>query len=850
MARHSFIMVLLEVYANRMVLKTLEKKGAKEVRKVLSEALDGFMPTIVQHGSEVISRLEQFRTQTLASFDPDEKKDAEVGGYMDVMGLDTVQVPLIPTENSRAGLYVYVHAALVGRPMLDNTALFTYLHNRYQGDIQTTAEQLILASFDVLANAVFRNEGSKTGHLLKSFVVNKVPLILGSLAATSPMYPFNAELCISQALAQVDINVFPTLSGMFDMNSNSSFQDSVRQDFCFACQLHGLLSPAAIETLLGEITYQSLPDEGRYVKESLVRACLEDSERAQRLIGELDNMNGNTGAAAQAIVEVIVDLCRNKETMTLKQICTQLAGKPLSLDVLLLFNNQQKILHPICELLDGWGGYDDDQGEYQPVYEEFGAILLLLLAFVYRYGLTPADLGIRSGDSFVGRLWSKGHLSRSLDDLTEQEKAHLNGWIHGLFDTETGGLGDELLSTCPPQEFYLLTSTLFHQIVLALSTGLFTEDQLKSGLEYLVGVLLLPSLVPAILFLSHHLWTTGGNDQQRAIIRILQLILRPGSISGDASSMLSGVLNIVAKPLEHALRTYQKQNPKSQDVEPLLRALKEHIPLSRRTGAANHSELESWTSAHAQNGSPSGGFPAALRNTVHSLVVWAQNPPVNGMPPSFTHRQILAALKMLGAPRLLAILLEELKTHNNEPSAPIAYDVITAIVCAPDVTNEAATSTAPTAAGAFGAPEPPQRRMTLREALKAEADEWKRLQKTDPVMAETVIRLHRRVEAQMVPPPAPPPMLQPELSALGEDDIALGDAIAAAAAAGDHAVDGMSLDTTGLDGGVDLGLENLSGLASAAGSTGGLDLNDEIFGGLSGGDFGTDFGNWDGMDLG
>jgi mediator of RNA polymerase II transcription subunit 5 len=165
--------------------------------------------------------------------------------------------------------------------------------------------QLILASFDVLANAVFKNEGPKTGHLLKSYVVNKVPLILGSLAATSsPMYPFDAELCITQALAQVDINVFPTLSGMFDMNSNSSFQDSVRQDFCFSCQLHGLLSSAATETLLGDITYQSLPDEGRYVKESLVQSCLEDSERAQKLIGELDNMDGNTGAAAQAIVEV------------------------------------------------------------------------------------------------------------------------------------------------------------------------------------------------------------------------------------------------------------------------------------------------------------------------------------------------------------------------------------------------------------------------------------------------------------------------------------------------------------------------------------------------------------------
>jgi mediator of RNA polymerase II transcription subunit 5 len=177
--------------------------------------------------------------------------------------------------------------------------------NLFQGDIQITAVQLILASFDVLGNAIIRNEGQKTGHLLKSYVVNKVPLILGTLAASSsPVYPFDAEFCITQALQQVDINVFPTLSGLFDMHNNSSFQDSVRQDFCFACQLHGLLSQTAIETLLGDITYQSLPDEGRYIKESLVQACREDLERAQKLIGELDEMNGNVGAASQAIVEV------------------------------------------------------------------------------------------------------------------------------------------------------------------------------------------------------------------------------------------------------------------------------------------------------------------------------------------------------------------------------------------------------------------------------------------------------------------------------------------------------------------------------------------------------------------
>jgi mediator of RNA polymerase II transcription subunit 5 len=174
-----------------------------------------------------------------------------------------------------------------------------------QGDIHLTAVQLILASFDLLANAVFRNEGPKTGHLLKSYVVNKVPLVLVSLASSSTMYPFNPETCITEALGQVDTNVFPTLSGMFDMsNTGSSFHDSVRQDFCFACQLHGLLSQGAIERLLGDITYQSLPDEGRYVKELLVQSCLQDVDKTQKLITELDNMNGNVGAAAQTIVEV------------------------------------------------------------------------------------------------------------------------------------------------------------------------------------------------------------------------------------------------------------------------------------------------------------------------------------------------------------------------------------------------------------------------------------------------------------------------------------------------------------------------------------------------------------------
>jgi mediator of RNA polymerase II transcription subunit 5 len=361
----------------------------------------------------------------------------------------------------------------------------------------------------VLANAVFRNnEGAKSGLLLRSFLINKVPLLLASLSsspyALNSSFPqYNSGFCITQALNRVDTSVFPTMSNMFDVSNNhNAFTETVRQEFCFACLLHGLISKEATDELLGEITFQDLPAGGRYVKDNLVQQCLADPERLQKLIVELEGMDGNAGAACQALAEVsfaipipakhpqtnlcrqkvMGQLCRNKETMALKQLCSQLARKPLYLDVMLLFNKAETILQPLCELLDNWR-YDDDQGEYQPVYEEFGSILLLVLAFAYRYGLSPADLKISSADSFVAKLLTQGQLARPLEELSEQESAHIGGWVSGLFDSEAGGLGDELMSSCPPQDFYLLIPTLFQQIVLAFSVGRLTEEMLKGGLE-------------------------------------------------------------------------------------------------------------------------------------------------------------------------------------------------------------------------------------------------------------------------------------------------------------------------------------------------------------------------------
>lgn len=314
----------------------------------------------------------------------------------------------------------------------------------------------------------------------------------------------------------------------------------------------------------------------------------------------------------------------------------------------------------------------------------------------------------------------------------------------------------------------------------------------------LVDTFLLPSLVPAIRFLADYLWI--DQKEQKSIIKILQLILLPSSISGEASTMLSSVKNLIAKPLEHALRTYQRRDPQNQDIEPLLRTLKDSIPLSRRTGGTDLNELESWTIT------PPTGLSSAIKLTTQGLVHWSMHPAINSMPTSYTHRQILAALKIMGPKRVLHVILEEIRQHTETGSASIVYDVAISLICAPDAAKDA-----PAVVDANGNMLPPvQRQRSLRDLLKVEAEGCRKLQKKDPALAEIVVRLHRRVEAQMIIP-QPPGMLQTaEMSLnLDGDTAALGDAMAAAASGVQG--DNMSVDNLTLDvsmGGVpsDLGL--------------------------------------------
>ena len=123
--------------------------------------------------------------------------------------------------------------------------------------------------------------------------------------------------------------------------------------------------------------------------------------------------------------------------------------------------------------------------------------------------------------------------------------------------------------------------------------------------------------------------------------------------------------------------------------------------------------------------------------------------------------------------------------------------------------------------------QPLQRRLTLRDALKMEADRAPAVHKTDAFHAETVVRLFRRVEAQSM-------VQQPVM--LAHDDMADLDAGLHGAAL-DAALDGAMAEA-GLGGDVDLG-DGLGGehdLMSGLMAGGESSLSGDLFGGMGDGD--------------
>ena len=408
-------------------------------------------------------------------------------------------LPEVEVIASQHGTFVYLDAMLSATKTIDDQTLFTFLEGRHNQSYALMFSDLLSSSFLVLSKAsgLDRNNAGHT----QIFICNKVPNVL-SLIASSSFSTFNSESAVIEAWPRIRLGLTTTELARCG------------QHFLQACSLLQLISEKARNELQGSEDSVVAPTSQLLTKEDVVAQVNNGQLRLSDLVNRLLDLSGSAAAVAQAIVEIIMTYSSNKEPHHLKDIANALVRKPGTINSLALFVPPSYWLSPLCTLLDDWR-WDEIHGESQPLYDEFGSILLCITLAKRRLSLIKAELGIGNAGGFVSKYLDQEGTDMALEDLTEESKGHLGEWIKALYVDE--GLNDELTTSCSPQAFYLFLPTLLRQSLLALQNGILGRDTLKSGLGFLLEPFLMPSLVSALLWIHK----TSDREARQVILPIL-----------------------------------------------------------------------------------------------------------------------------------------------------------------------------------------------------------------------------------------------------------------------------------------------------------------------------------------
>ena len=746
----------------------------KKRRKTLVTEMENFDRRVLQWMN---SQLFGGRLLALTTIPPFiETDDKGIPIFTDKQILDNITD--LPITNSRAGLFIWLEASLCARPLTDDLIMMTYLQSRYAGDNQTLALDLLMASFDVLTNALLRKETDTRILVIKSFICNKLPLTLNIVSGF--MAPgVTVENCIQMAFMSITMDALPPISaGSNEMREKLKL---ARLEFLQACALHGLITETTIAAILQEPPI-ALPKANKYIKENLLSQCANNVSRLEPLIDELTSMTGNAGAISGCIVDTIDHLCANKDSMSLKSACNMFVKKTTNLDIVMQYTQPSHLLLPICTLLNTWT-HDQDQTEFTPEYEEFATILLFVFILVHRYGLTSADVGLANNDNFITKLMQETSVSKLPTDLTEEQSKQLARWIEGLYTTddqgESGGISDDVMRPCPPQDFYQLVPTLFEQSVLASKSGSLAMKTFKNGLELLVEPFLLPSLVGGLSWVIKHSWEDHGDAE--TLLQILDKLLKPSSSSPDTKAMHKAILEIVAKPLYESLNVLTQQQKHKKEAKEFMNLLKPYLD-SQRTTLASKLEVEEWMPAS------NGRIASRLQNALRELVSWVTNIGPTP-PPKYSHALFITACETLGANAVRDAIMGEVKQQTATGQGAIALDIATALICAPLPNSHSQLLNLGSATPHMHAPQ-----LTVRDALHLHTANVQGLLKMPQAEAEALVRLDRRTETQLAVTQMPQlPMAIPIADPMADQVMAdLGLTDDALAAGGQNSMDPMA----------------------------------------------------------
>jgi mediator of RNA polymerase II transcription subunit 5 len=601
-----------------------------------------------------------------------------------------------PIVASRASLYLYLDSLRCSCGTIDDSRLLSFMNARHSTDHAMMFTDLVAASFDVLQRAHTRERNRQSLDRWCSFVVNKLPALLSVISASS-FGSFSTEDTLKTGLQFVN----PDFASPYLSRSLST----VKTKFVQVCASYRLLPNSNVSMVVGTPEVDLSHSPALYSKDDLVSQMKSSQSKAAKLLKDLESLDGNAANIAGAVVEVVHGYCQGKETPHLKALATVMLRKPELIDVLSVYVQPDYLLGPLCQLLDDWT-WDDLHGEGQPLYEEFGIIMLLIAAFKSRLSLAVSDLTLSRDSSFVSSFLQNANDEYYLDTMSEDVKKHLGEWINALFFSE--GLSDDVMSSCSPQDFYRLVPTLLSQSLTACANGKLSIDTLTAGFEYLLEPFLLPALIPAISWLMS---TAASRHNQQYVQQLLATLLKEPS-SPEAPEIHHTILGIVAAETAAPSGT----DIKNQSAGGIL--------------ASKHAGFTSTVSADIRDLKSSsaltGGVISQVEHAMHALISWASANTTLIGPPRSGCTLLAIALAIYDARFVLRRLASLLLGYYHSIDHASALDLIaTAIVCI----DEKSTT------------------KCLADALMFEQQNLlPLLKKNETMLAEEIVRLSRRVE--------------------------------------------------------------------------------------------------------
>jgi mediator of RNA polymerase II transcription subunit 5 len=315
---------------------------------------------------------------------------------------------------------------------------------------------------------------------------------------------------------------------------------------------------------------------------------------------------------------------------------------------------------------------------------------------------------------------------------------------------------------------------------------------------------------------------------------VLNMLMRFEKLPEDAGSMHKTVVSMMAAPSLRFVGTLIRQYKMTQAQIVEFATILKGQGTFKRTLTEPFHDLDSFLK------SP-GSLKNSLRTSIQSLVSWATVAAVNPVqaPPNYDSRLLHIALGGLGARSVLSLMLDEIKFQSsaNTGVPSITTDVVTTLICIPTPGSRLGPTD-----WVHAGPSERNGCMSLREALRSEFDEATKTIRIDTRHAETVIRLYRRVEAQLTIPindSMNDLAAQAIITDLGDMGVNEASAVTNVTVSGDQ-MDFTNTGATGTD--LDMGMGiNLN-------TSGDLDLlrggnDDDIFAGLMG-DNDMNFNDW------